>query len=266
MFSQRLKQLGLDQHLVLEGDEYQRRMATDLRTLVFRYLQGSLTDIEGNLIPDGPVVTKLRDNLRKIGGLDKFMQEQSPDKAWATDVELVLLAELLDCSLVAEFPEEKTTAVLYTSATASAPVIAVANTKKTHWDAILNGEIDPVLHDKNCGYNTIAKGIAACHRLQNNRDSRYNAAIEQYRKDEAHFTTVYDELKKTDPKKYAEVMAQIASDYQYALRIALADLPGIQGKASKERVVPFSLFPQKTLPDKTTTSTTTREHKHTFNR
>ena len=260
MFSQRLKQLGLDQHLAFEGEEYQKRMATDLRALVFRYLQGNLTDAEGNLIPDGPVVKKLRDNLRKIGGLDKFMQEQSPDKAWATDVELVLLAELLQCSLVAEFPEEKTMTVLY--ATASAPVIAVANTRKTHWDAMLAGEVDTVLHDKNCGYNSIAKGIAACHRLQT--DSRYNAAIEQYMRDEAHFTAVHDELRRTNPEKYAEVMAQITSDYQYALRIALADLPGIQGKASKERVVPFSLFSQKTLADKTTPPAATHEHKSTF--
>ena len=47
-------------------------MARDLRTLAFRYLQGSLTDIQGNPIPDSSVAEKLRDNLYKIGDLDKF--------------------------------------------------------------------------------------------------------------------------------------------------------------------------------------------------
>jgi len=203
-----------------------------------------------------------------IGGKRQFIKEQSPDRAWATDIELTLLAELLQVTFVVEFPEtknnKKSVSVLSAVQTPNQPVIALTNTNNTHWDAVLmNGQIDKAtLHDGNCGYNAFAKGIAECCgqpqinktpaessleiEVKQNQDSRYTRQIEKYHEETAQFIAVHDKLKITDPKKYTETMTQIDSDYQYALRIALADLPGVQGRASKASVVSFSILRPKT--------------------
>ncbi len=271
MLIRQLERFGLDQHFAYQGKEYQARMARDLRPLVFRYLEGGLKDIHGNPVEDGPAVKRLRKYIDVIGGKEKFIKTQSPDQAWATDIELTLLAELLRVNFIVEYagPQyiNRPRTVLSAVEMPDQPVVVLANSNNTKWDAVLDGEIDQTtLHDNNCGYNAFAKSIAACcgqlqqiagNRAEENleikivkqsQDAHYLRAIEEYKKEAEHFQTVHKNLEKNDPQKYKETMEQIDKDYQYALKVALDNLPGVYGKISSS-VVPFSILaPKKAAP------------------
>lgn len=263
MFEHRLHQLGLDQCFQYDGDEFQRQMAKKLRQLVFLYLQGTLTDIDGNRIPAGPAVTRLRENLNIIGGMDHFVRTQSPNGAWATDIELSLLAELLDVNFVVKFACTGATTVLRASEKPNQPTFSVINTNNTAWDAYVDGKKRRTLHDNNCGYNSIAENIrliakpqlvnrladeelSALQLRKQEEDKRFVNDVEDYnRSKEAHIAAL-ERIKKEDKEKgtnrYNETIKQIDSDYQLALQIALADLPGIQGKPTKEQVNHYPFF------------------------
>lgn len=259
MFEHRLHQLGLDQCFQYDGDEFQRQMAKKLRQLVFLYLQGTLTDIDGNRIPAGPAVTRLRENLNIIGGMDHFVRTQSPNGAWATDIELSLLAELLDVNFVVKFACTGATTVLRASEKPNQPTFSVINTNNTAWDAYVDGKKRRTLHDNNCGYNSIAENIrliaqpqlvnkpadqelTALQLRKQEEDKRFVNAIEDYQQNEKARLDSLERLKLTDKDRYDQTIKQIDSDYQLALQIALADLPGIQGKPSKGQVNPRPFF------------------------
>lgn len=250
MFIDRMKQLGLDRHLSLQGQDFQRAMGADLRRLVFQYIQGKLP------VEDGPAVKRLREHAIQIGGMDTFIREQSPNGAWANDIELSLLAELLDVNFVVQF-NEGTTTVLHTVGE-DQPIVALRNTNNRDWDAlILNKQKDTgTVHDGNCGYHAFARAIepyakvelapAAAATTEHNaqfeqelrkQEAVFRRPIEHYRLDQELFNTAHERLKQENPEEYERRVAQIDSDYQLALRVMLSDLPGTTGRSSSNHSI-----------------------------
>ena len=180
-----------------------------LRTLVFDYLKGNLKET----IPDGPAVEQLRDNLTNMNQLDYFIEKQSPDKVWATSLELTLLAELFQVNLkilYKQHPGQST--FLNADVSEDKPTVTLSNDANTHWSAVVDGEEVPTLGDGNCGYHAFALSL----------EKPSNTSTQEIRQQLTSYTP------RTDEKD------QIETDYQYALSLALEDLPGAGGKGLVE--------------------------------
>jgi len=252
-FLDRLKELALDD-IILQQEEaeaaYQSAMAAVLREKTFLYLKGKLYGRSGALIPDGPAVKELRRNLEQNGKMDKFVSKQSPEGAWATDLELTLLAELLDTNLIVETTVTRANSkpiVLSPQPDISKPIVVLYNTSNTHWDPVVeNGKKSRALGDGNCGYNSFAVSIkelakpaseledikqAVVHVLKQ-EGKRYKLRIEETRESEKQFNNAMGALEKMNPVKYKEIQGQIEADAQLALKLAIEDLPGIAGRAN----------------------------------
>ena len=179
-----------------------------LRTLVFDYLKGNLKET----IPDGPAVMQLRDNLTAMNQLDYFIKTQSPDKVWATYLELTLLAELFQVNLKVlykQHPGQST--FLNADVSEDKPTVTLSNDANTHWSAVVDGKEVPTPGDGNCGYHAFALSLA----------KPSNTVTEEIRQQTSY-------TPRTDERD------QIETDYQYALSLALEDLPGAGGKGLVE--------------------------------
>lgn len=181
-----------------------RASSRRLRTLVFEYLQGKLSPE----IPDGPAVLQLRNNLINMGQLDYFIQKQSPDGVWATYLELTLLAELFHVNLKVLYKQHPGQATfLNADVTNDKPTVTLSNDANIHWTAVVNGQEVTTPGDGNCGYHAFALSLE--------------------KPSKTHITQVEQHIAYT-PR--ADEIDQIETDYQYALSLALDDLPGAAGK------------------------------------
>jgi hypothetical protein len=185
MFLERLKQLELDTLFDYQDDaNYQVKMAKRLRQLTFDYLEGKLK----NTIPDGPAVKNLRKDLDAIGGMPHFINTQKPNGAWATDIELTLLSELLNVNFVVEYhdrlhPKTKKQLISCLSNVfePNRSTITLVNTNNTLWDAKVDARKDSrTVHDGNCGYNSFARAIESIARPANRTVKQVTAAEAQH--------------------------------------------------------------------------------------
>lgn len=225
-------------------EDYQRAMAAVLREKVFLYLMGKLRDRSGRLIQTGPAAKEVQKKLDLIGGMDNFIRRQSPSGAWATDIELTLLAELLGVNFIVETPETRAHGkpmVLSPEPDFNKPIVVLYNTDNQHWDAIVDGEKREALGDNNCGYNSFALSIkelalsspkvketpkaAVAHALEEKEKCYYKPhPVEEYKNAETQFENAMSALKKTDAIKYEAVKNQIEADAQLAWKLAFEDL------------------------------------------
>jgi hypothetical protein len=249
---ERLKQFGLEPYFEIDDNkEYQRKMACRLREITFSYLQGTLTDVDGNPIPDGPVVTQIRQNIHIIKGLDHFVRTQSPNGAWGTDLEYTLLTELLKLNAGVRFAPTGEMAILSPDPTLEQPTIVLINTNNKKWDAQVNGQKDTeTVHEGNCLYTSVARAVQALVQPEKFPLPAPSQSLTRYLEEENEFfkrrIEKYQQENKAYEEKYKgftdEVKDQIAADRRYAMRLALADLPGVAGRPSRNEVNPYGLF------------------------
>ena len=161
----RMEQLGLKR--MLENKFYgeglfETDMAKKLRKLTFDYLRGRLTR-DG--IEDGPAVIEVRTNLIESGTLETFLRKQSPNMAWATDVELTLLAELIGVNLAVTMTGgRKEPTILSKDPSEDKPTVTLCNEDNKHWSAMVKGVKIITRADGNCGYNAFALSLASLAR------------------------------------------------------------------------------------------------------
>ena len=170
-----------------------------LRELVFQYLRGELRPG----IEDGPAVKNLRQNLESMGELDAFIKAQSPNKVWSTDLELTLLADLFQVNLKVLYKQSPgQSTFLNADVSADKPTVTISNDNNVHWSAIVNDHEIATAADGNCGYHAFALSLE-------------NPSTTSILEAEQHtYTPRADELEMID------------SDAQFALSLALEDLPG----------------------------------------
>ena len=231
----RLKQLGLLELLQNKNQseiDFEKNMAAKLRALTFQYLKGELT------IQDGDAVKELRNNLQlnEIDGLVKFVRKQSPNKAWATDVEMTLLAELLDVNVAVKTAPKAQAFNLSAHPSKDKATFVLINRDNVHWNAELNGVEKEAIGDGNCGYNSMALLVKAHSPIVATHEAAVVRGIEDIEalfSDETDSHNRYlENLQTTNPADYEKIKAQIEADYQCALQLFLDDLPGIEGKPS----------------------------------
>lgn len=287
MLLDRIRELELEKLFAYQGDDYQRKMAAALRQLTFDYLEGKLK----SKIPDGPSVVALRKDLNIIGGMAAFIRTQKPNGAWATDIELTLLSELMGVNFKVAYGDriDRSTgkpliSCLSTTDDPNRPTVTIKNTNSTHWDTGRG-----TIHDGNCGYNAYALEIESIARPLLRRSPVVNKPIHdtkshinkpakqipstqsttqitqtlpptKIKQDKTLEEIVIEEQKaalaaivKQPSNTYQpsteivntneswvkvynsysdELQKQYDADRLYALRLAIQDLPGIQGKAS----------------------------------
>ena len=242
----RMKKLGLDSMFDKEyRDEkaYQISMAAKLRALTFQYLRG---DFAGKGVEDGPQVIELRTNLNATGTMNEFVGSQSKDRAWATYLELTLLAELLGTNFAVKMSGgAKNPTILTANPSEHKPTITLVNENNTHWSASIDGSKKSTLGDGNCGYNAFALSLASMTRkelstvaavssaakiIQQEESVRLRASIEQAKTAEEQCDAAMQKIKKDSPDKYKLIQTQIHDDYQVALKLAMDDLPDVYGK------------------------------------
>ncbi len=153
---QRLEKLGLKQLLgrhYYDEEEFQAVIGKKLRELTFEYLKGELQDI----IPDGLEVKELRRNLKAIGTFESFIKEQSPNGAWATELELTILSELVGANFAVRItPDQKIPTILTANPSETKPTILLINEKDVHWSATdNNGKKKNTEGRGNCGYHAV---------------------------------------------------------------------------------------------------------------
>ena len=242
----RMKKLGLDgmfdkKHL--DENDYQISMAAKLRELTFQYLRG---DFAGKGVEDGPQVIELRTNLNADGTMNKFVGLQSKDRAWATYLELTLLAELLGTNFAVKMSAGgKNPTILTANPSEDKPTITLVNENNTHWSASIDGSKKTTLGDGNCGYNAFALSLASMARnelstvaavssaakiIQQDESLRLHASIDQAKTAEEQCEAAMQRIKEESPDDYVRIQTQIHDDYQVALKLAMDDLPDINGK------------------------------------
>jgi hypothetical protein len=162
MFINRIQSLGLEDIASgMANKDKQVAMGKKLRGLAFQYLNSDLKSVQ-----DGPAVIAIRTHIKntETGGLQGFIRKQSQDTAWARDIELTLLAELLDCNLVVIAANSRITNTssfcLSHEFKNSRPTIFLQNTNNTKWDAYLPSGVDTQTeHNGSCGYHAIARAL-----------------------------------------------------------------------------------------------------------
>lgn len=253
-----LEQLGIKELLQRQYQneiEFQQVMAAKLRTLTFKYLKGELG------VVDGPAVTQLRKNLHVIGGSEQFVRSQQPNRAWATDVEMTLLAELLGVNLAVKQKLTSKGMVLSAEPSLAKPTFVLMNAHNVHWNPIIDGVEKSAIGDGNCGYNSMALLVkkhspvpvliqpqTAVKQIKQRTSTDLNfeaAKVAEMIKDtenclieNMHVREEYNEcmlkLQAENPDKFTEIQTQIDADYKLALQLYLDDLPGMEGISSKK--------------------------------
>lgn len=253
----RLAKLGVKSLLYKpysDEQEFQKEIATKLRTLTFEYLKGNLSHI----IEDGPLVKKFRGGLQKLGRMNEYVNKQSCEGAWATDEDMELLSEVLGVNLSIIIPEiQKDPIEWYGDANNQKPTITLYNEKCTHWDAQVNGKKKKAIGDGNCGYNAVGISLLALKPVsQTSPNSRFLPSNNQpffaekrltpsqnkfsqtspptkqpsaSLTPEQQFNKAMDRLKIFSPTQYNKVQKQIDDDYLMALKLFLDDLPDKHG-------------------------------------
>jgi len=252
---ERMKRLGLKEILEKKySDEqaFQVDMAKKLRELTFQYLRGDLK----NLVEDGPEVKELRTNLNATGTMSQFVANQSPNRAWATYLELTLLAELVGANFAVTMSggREKPT-ILTAKPREDKPTIVLNNEHNTHWSAKIDGVNKNTHDDGNCGYNAFALclasqmpqkkevtpspttleeavGVSAARLLVQEEKKRLKASVAEAQKAEEQFESAMQRIKKDSPDQYKSIQEQIHADYLFALSLAMSDLPDEDGKTN----------------------------------
>ena len=204
------------------SEEVQKTLAPKLRELTFKYLKGELRD----KISDGPEVEILRKNLNEIGQMDDFLSKQSPDRAWATDLELTLLAELLNMNFAVKMTggrEEPT--VLTANPNSTKPTVVLINEHNTHWSAQINGTKQKTLGDGNCGYNAFALVLAEMV----TKPAQQNPILLRIRQEEEQ--RLIGSLKQAEEaaSQFEEALEHIDDDYLFALKLMISELPDANG-------------------------------------
>ena len=242
----RMKKLGLEGMFKKEySDEpaYQISMAAKLRELTFQYLRG---DFAGKGVEDGPQVIELRTNLKATGTMNQFVGSQSKDRAWATYLELTLLAELLGTNFAVKMSGGgKNPTILTANPSEDKPTITLVNDQNTHWSASIDGSKKSTLGDGNCGYNAFALSLASMTRkerstvaavtsaakiIRDDESLRLTASIDEARIAEEQYDAAMTRIKEESPDQYNQIQKQIHDDYQVALKLAMDDLPDVNGK------------------------------------
>ncbi|NDH09386.1 MAG: hypothetical protein EBY16_07220 [Gammaproteobacteria bacterium] len=251
--SKMLNELGimkLLQQPYQDEPSFQKVMAAKLRELTFKYLKGELG------VVDGPAVKQLRDNLHIIGGLEHFVRSQQPNGAWATDVEMTLLAELLGVNLVVRQKLTDKGMVLSAQPSLDQPTFVLANAHNVHWNPVIEGVEKSAVGDGNCGYNSMAllvkkfSPVPVLFQSQQPRQASSRtldgeaasiakmikdteACLIQTNTDRQEYDDFMSTLQEENPDKFTEIQTQIDADYKLALQLYLDELPGIEGKSSK---------------------------------
>ena len=219
------------------SEEVQKTLAPKLRELTFKYLKGELRD----KISDGPEVEILRKNLNEIGQMDDFLSKQSPDRAWATDLELTLLAELLNMNFAVKMTggrEEPT--VLTANPNSTKPTVVLINEHNTHWSAQINGTKQKTLGDGNCGYNAFALVLAEMVtkpaqqnpillRIRQEEEQRLIGSLKQAEEAASQFEEALEHIQSTNNEQYNAIKKQIDDDYLFALKLMISELPDANG-------------------------------------
>ena len=235
----RLSKLGLSELVnhAPTSEKVQKTLAPKLRELTFKYLKGELSDI----ISDGPEVEILRKNLNEIGQMDDFLRKQSPDRAWATDLELTLLAELLNMNFAVKMTggrEEPT--VLTANPNSIKPTVVLINEHNTHWSAQINGTKQKTLGDGNCGYNAFALVLAEMVtkpaqqnpillRIRQEEEQRLIGSLKQAEEAARQFEEALEQIQSTNNEQYNAIKKQIDDDYLFALKLMISELPDANG-------------------------------------
>ncbi len=251
---ERMKKLGLKALLEEKySDEgaLQVAMAKKLRELTFQYLSGNLA----NIVADGPEVKTLRAALKENGSMDSFIQSQSSNKAWATYLELTLLAELTQVNFAVKMSKDSDIfTVLTANPNAKNPTVIMHNERNTHWSAHVSGAKKDTLADGNCGYNAFALSLTdlapekpvysqpittreqvfaddastTVMRLKQ-EESRLNGSLQNAQRAEQEFNNAMVKIYNRSPEKHLEIQKQIHSDYLFALKLAVSELPDEAG-------------------------------------
>lgn len=221
---------------------FQEALASRLREMTFLYIRGDLRE----LIPDGPEVRELRENLKESRTLDQFIRKQSRPREWATDVELTILAELIGANLAVTMiggSEEPT--ILSKSPSEHKPTIFLHNEYNTHWSAVIGGVKQDTYADGNCGYNAFALSMAsltpaprdeaaffAARWIKQEEDRRLTASLREAQRAASEFERAMQRIQKKSPATYAKIQEQMHGDYLMALSLAMRELPGPDGRTS----------------------------------
>lgn len=93
--------------------------------------------------------------------MKEFVDSQSPNGAWATYLDLTLLAELVGANFAVKMSggSEHPT-ILSAAPREDKPTITLDNTHNTHWSAQIDGTKKSARGDGNCGYNAFALSLA----------------------------------------------------------------------------------------------------------
>ena len=243
---QRMQQLGLLP--ILDNDElndssFQQVMAKQLRDLTFRYLKGELHHI----VPDGSQVEILRANLIASRLLDEFVSQQAPNQAWATDVELTLLTELLGTNFAVHMTGGgQSPTILTANPQETKPTVVLYNDSNTHWSPQINGKKSHALGDGNCGYNAVAQALKALHAKKPQAEDRLltshaahliwkqerdglKGSIQSAQEAERAYEQSMQRIAEEEPTRFEAMQQQMKTDYLYALQLALDDLPDENG-------------------------------------
>lgn len=265
----RMERLGLKDILENQySDEhtFQIAMAAKLRQLTFQYLRGDLIGV----VEDGPQVKELRTNLNASGTMDKFVRSQSPNGAWATYLELTLLAELVGANFAVKMSGGRENSTMLTAAPREdKPTITLDNEHNTHWSAQIDGTKKSTRGDGNCGYNAFALSLAslapqkptfsppeirkqatvspvssasssaaaasfssAAQTIRQEEALRLKATIQESQKAEEQFESTMQRIKQESPEQFDNIQKQIHEDYLFALTLAVNDLPDEEGITS----------------------------------
>lgn len=254
---ERMKKLGLKTILEKQySDEHSFQISTaaKLRQLTFQYLCG---DLMGQ-VEDGPQVKELRANLNATGTMDQFVRSQSQNGAWATYLELTLLAELVGANFAVKMSGGRENPTILTAAPREdKPTITLVNEHNTHWSAQIDGTKKSTRGDGNCGYNAFALSLAslapqkpkysplgireqatgvavssAAKIIWQEEALKLNASIHEAQKAEEQFESTMQKIKQESPAKFNSIQEQIHEDYLFALTLAMNDLPDEDGTTS----------------------------------
>ena len=240
----RMERLGLKD--ILEKKYYGRysyemAMAAKLRDLTFQYLRGELRGV----IEDGPEIKELRANLLDSRTMDYFVRTQSRNKAWARELELTVLAELLGANLaVTKTGGWDVPTILSKDPSEEKPTIELHNEYETHWIAKIEGVQTSTLGDGNCGYNAFALSLASLARraveesavvatarmIKREEDTRLTGCIRAAKIAENQFERAMLKIHKASPEKYESIQRQMHDDYLVGLQLAMSELPDEEGR------------------------------------
>lgn len=247
---ERMQALGLKDILEAKYSNeqaFQKAMSAKLRELTFQYLKGELQGV----VDDGPQVKALRESLREMGIMDNFVKQQSQNGAWATYLELTLLAELVDANFAVKMTGGgKKPTILTADPSEDKPTILLHNAHNTHWSAQVDGVKRSTLGDGNCGYNAFALSLASlapqkpilsssitpelaaiadARFIRNQETQLLRSTISEAKEAEKAFKHAMANLPDSDR---AKIEKQIHDDRLFALKLATSNLPDEEGVTS----------------------------------